>query len=148
MTVIPIKTVESLETTVSLTKERGLRHLGPSSGDKLSDWWFDWIEEYFSCDQCGQVFHLFVEAYHGSGGALEPSSETVESLSTRFAASKAAIQTYKQSQFENRQVDSQQTGIRRFWQKFWHALEIGLATAGLIYLGVQFAKLLAYLFSQ
>jgi len=148
MAVIPIKAPESLKATASLIKERGLRHVGPSSGDNPSDWWGDWIEEYFSCRHCGQVFHLEVEAYHGSGGALEPSSETVQDLSERFAASKAAVQLSAQNNHESRQTKSRQNKTRQFWKKFDRSLMRGLVNIGLIFLGVLIANLLFQLFSR
>lgn len=142
MVVIPIETPEDLKATASLIKERGLSHVGPSSGDNPLDWRRgDWIEEYFSCCHCGQVFHLEVEAYHGSGGDLKPSSETVQDLSERFAALEAARMA-AQNNHESRQAKS------RFWRKFGRAIEMVLATVGLVYLGFQIISLLFQLFSQ
>src|SRR5215510_10462422 len=33
--------------------------------------WDDFVNNYFSCVSCGQLFHLHAETYHGSGGAFE-----------------------------------------------------------------------------
>ncbi|WP_309328152.1 hypothetical protein [Silvimonas sp.] len=33
--------------------------------------WSDFVSNYFSCQTCGQLFHLHAETYHGSGGAFE-----------------------------------------------------------------------------
>ncbi|HIK18016.1 MAG TPA: hypothetical protein IGS53_22385 [Leptolyngbyaceae cyanobacterium M33_DOE_097] len=141
---IPIKTFNSLQETASLIKQRNLRHLGPSSGDELSDWWFDLIEEYFSCRQCGQVFHLEVEAYHGSGGALEPSSETVESVLERFATSKAIFQQIiSQQRIERRHSETYQSR-----SKFGRTFVNVLVHVSLVCLGVWVASLVVQLFSR
>ena len=34
--------------------------------------WGDYLEFYFECSQCRQVFRLAAETYHGAGGAWKP----------------------------------------------------------------------------
>lgn len=38
--------------------------------------WKDFLEYYFECPKCDQVFRLAVETYHGSGGVWEPVERT------------------------------------------------------------------------
>jgi len=33
--------------------------------------WSDFVDNYFSCVTCDQIFNLHAETYHGSGGKLE-----------------------------------------------------------------------------
>jgi hypothetical protein len=34
--------------------------------------WPDFVEYYFSCTACGQLYRLSVETYHGAGGQWSP----------------------------------------------------------------------------
>ena len=38
--------------------------------------WGDFVEHRFRCTNCGEVFHLHAETYHGSGGYWEPENRT------------------------------------------------------------------------
>jgi hypothetical protein len=42
--------------------------------------WSDFVSNYFSCQSCGQLFHLHAETYHGSGGAFEKVDKIKEQL--------------------------------------------------------------------
>ncbi len=55
-----------------------LKYLGAGSyGDPFSyiangKGWGDFVNNYFKCNGCRQIFNLHAETYHGSGGKLEP----------------------------------------------------------------------------
>lgn len=38
--------------------------------------WGDYLEYYFECSRCGQLFRLSAETYRGSGGGWEPLERT------------------------------------------------------------------------
>ena len=42
--------------------------------------WGDFVNNYFSCESCGQLFHLHAETYHGAGGAFEKVASVLEPL--------------------------------------------------------------------
>ena len=79
-TAVTIDTPEKLRTTLRWlgeARQRGtLHYLGrgqmgdPFSTIEKGDCWGDFVSNYFSCPQCGQIFHLHAETYHGSGGAF------------------------------------------------------------------------------
>ncbi|MFZ3512617.1 hypothetical protein LC147_05975 [Vibrio harveyi] len=58
------------------TEAKTLKYLGYGSwGEPFSQMvnrkgWNDLICNYFACRTCGQVFNLYAETYHGSGGAI------------------------------------------------------------------------------
>lgn len=54
-------------------------HSSPSSM-KISELvadapWEDCVEHHFRCSQCGELFWLRAETYHGSGGYWEPEDQ-------------------------------------------------------------------------
>jgi len=42
--------------------------------------WSDFVNNYFSCLSCNQIFNLHAETYHGSGGKLEAIAEIKDEL--------------------------------------------------------------------
>lgn len=58
------------------TEAKAFKYLGYGSwGEPFSQivkrkGWSDLICNYFACRTCGQVFNLYAETYHGSGGAI------------------------------------------------------------------------------
>lgn len=41
--------------------------------------WGDFVTNFFKCSNCGQLFHLHAETYHGSGGAFDSIQEIEQS---------------------------------------------------------------------
>ncbi|WP_462152567.1 hypothetical protein [Pseudoalteromonas xiamenensis] len=64
-----------------------LKYLGAGSyGDPFKriasgKGWSDFVNNYFSCSSCNQIFNLHAETYHGSGGKLEAVEEIQDELS-------------------------------------------------------------------
>ena len=72
-------------------QQRHLQHLGEGAyGDPFpelarTESWGDFVNSYFACSACGQLFRLQAETYHGSGGAFGPVSEIAELISKPMA---------------------------------------------------------------
>ncbi|WP_010385240.1 hypothetical protein [Pseudoalteromonas rubra] len=86
-----IKVPRDLKEAILLAKlkiEDGtLKYLGAGAyGDPFKriasgQGWSDFVNNYFSCSSCYQVFNLHAETYHGSGGKLEAVEEIQGELS-------------------------------------------------------------------
>ena len=50
--------------------------LAPFSAVNEKGPWDDYLEYYFECPRCRQLFRLFAETYHGSEGGWEPVERT------------------------------------------------------------------------
>ena len=66
-----INKAAELVTSEVLTYEGAGQYGVPFSRLASGGHWGDFVNNYFSCRSCGQLFHLHAETYHGSGGAFE-----------------------------------------------------------------------------